>query len=163
MFKFFESLVDPFCTYEETDTPPKEISNFLNFKYKNQPIEEIQKNIQQDIFNISGDISLPDSDTALLSLDRIDYLEEKIKEMSNDLPPLKEFILPGGSEFNSRLHIARTTCRNSERSLVAMHQKQDRNDLHAKYLNRLSDYLFLLARVVGLKKNQEEEHWELKK
>lgn len=121
------------------------------------------KNIQQDIFNISGDISLPDGDTALLSVDRIDYLEEKIKEMSNDLPPLKEFILPGGSEFNSRLHIARTTCRNSERSLVAMHQKQERNDLHAKYLNRLSDYLFLLARVVRLKKNQEEEHWELNK
>ena len=96
-------------------------------------------------------------------MDRIDYLEEKIKEMSNDLPPLKEFILPGGSEFNSRLHIARTTCRNSERSLVAMHQKQERNDLHAKYLNRLSDYLFLLARVVRLKKNQEEEHWELNK
>ena len=89
--------------------------------------------------------------------------EEKIKEMSDDLPPLKEFILPGGSEFNSRLHIARTTCRNSERSLVAMHQKQERNDLHAKYLNRLSDYLFLLARVVRLKKNQEEEHWELNK
>lgn len=121
------------------------------------------KNIQQDIFNISGDISLPDGDTALLSIDRIDYLEEKIKEMSNDLPPLKEFILPGGSEFNSRLHIARTTCRNSERSLVAMHQKQERNDLHAKYLNRLSDYLFLLARVVRLKKNQKEEHWELNK
>ena len=121
------------------------------------------KNIQQDIFNISGDISLPDGDTALLSVDRIDYLEEKIKEMSNDLPPLKEFILPGGGEFNSRLHIARTTCRNSERSLVAMYQKQKRNDLHAKYLNRLSDYLFLLARVVRLKKNQEEEHWELNK
>ena len=94
---------------------------------------------------------------------RMSGLEEKIKEMSNDLPPLKEFILPGGSEFNSRLHIARTTCRNSERSLVAMYQKQERNDLHAKYLNRLSDYLFLLARVVRLKKNQEEEHWELNK
>ena len=83
--------------------------------------------------------------------------------MSDNLPPLKEFILPGGSEFNSRLHIARTTCRKSERSLVAMHQKQKRNDIHAKYLNRLSDYLFLLARVVRLEKNQEEEHWELNK
>ena len=121
------------------------------------------KNIQQDIFNISGDISLPEGNTALLSVDRIDYLEKKIKEMSNNLPPLKEFILPGGSEFNSRLHIARTTCRKSERSLVAMYQKQKRNDIHAKYLNRLSDYLFLLARVVRLEKNQEEEHWELNK
>ena len=59
------------------------------------------KNIQQDIFNISGDISLPDRDTALLSMDRIDYLEEKIKEMSNDLPPLKNSYCP--EEVNSIL------------------------------------------------------------
>jgi cob(I)alamin adenosyltransferase len=83
--------------------------------------------------------------------------------MSKNLPPLKEFILPGGSEFNARLHILRTTARNTERCLVAMHEDEGRNILHLKYLNRLSDYLFLLARAVGLSEDIEEEHWELNK
>ena len=82
---------------------------------------------------------------------------------THELQPLKEFILPGGSEFNARLHILRTTARNTERCLVAMQQDEGINTLHSKYLNRLSDYLFLLARVVGLSENLEEEHWELNK
>ena len=121
------------------------------------------KNIQQDIFNISGDLSLPNSDVSLLKEERIIHLEKMIKNMNEKLPPLEEFILPGGSEFNARLHIARTTCRNSERSLVSLHLEQDKNEIHAKYLNRLSDYLFLLARDVAQSKNQSEEHWELEK
>ncbi|MDA9935565.1 cob(I)yrinic acid a,c-diamide adenosyltransferase [Candidatus Marinimicrobia bacterium] len=121
------------------------------------------KSIQQDIFNISGDISLPDGKSKLLKEERIFFLEDKIKVMSKNLPPLKEFILPGGSEFNARLHILRTTARNTERCLVAMQQDEGKNSLHLKYLNRLSDYLFLLARAVGLSENLEEEHWELNK
>ena len=76
---------------------------------------------------------------------------------------LEEFILPGGSELNARLHIARTTCRNSERSLVSLHLEHNKNEIHAKYLNRLSDYLFLLARDIAQSENQNEEHWELEK
>ena len=121
------------------------------------------KSIQQDIFNISGDISLPSKKSNLLKEERISFLEHEIKLMSKKLPPLKEFILPGGSELNARLHIARTTSRITERSLVAMQQDEGINALHARYLNRLSDYLFLLARAVGLAKNIEEEHWELNK
>ena len=121
------------------------------------------KNIQQDIFNISGDLSLPNSDISLLKEERIIHLEKMIKSMNEELPPLEEFILPGGSEFNARLHIARTTCRNSERSLVSLHLEHNKNEIHAKYLNRLSDYLFLLARDVAQSKNQSEEHWELEK
>ena len=121
------------------------------------------KNIQQDIFNISGDLSLPNSDVSLLKEERIIHLEKMIKSMNEKLPPLEEFILPGGSELNARLHIARTTCRNSERSLVSLHLDHDKNEIHAKYLNRLSDYLFLLARDVAQSENQNEEHWELEK
>jgi cob(I)alamin adenosyltransferase len=128
-----------------------------------EKISEELKSIQQDIFNISGDISLPGKESKLLKEERIFFLENEIKVMSKKLPPLKEFILPGGSEFNARLHILRTTSRNTERCLVAMQQDEGRNELHAQYLNRLSDYLFLLARVVGLSKNLEEEHWELNK
>ena len=65
------------------------------------------KNIQQDIFNISGDISLPGSRSGLLKKERLCTIEEHIDKMTKNLPPLKEFILPGGSEFISRLHISK--------------------------------------------------------
>ena len=121
------------------------------------------KNIQQDIFNISGDISLPDIESVLLKKDRIKAIEDQIDIITNKLPPLKEFILPGGSELISRLHIARTSCRNAERSLISMYGNQNLNHLHAKYMNRLSDYLFLLARLVKHNEGVKEEHWDLEK
>ena len=121
------------------------------------------KKIQQDIFNISGDISLPDSESVLLKKERIKDIEDQIDIITNKLPPLKEFILPGGSELISRLHIARTSCRNAERSLISMYGNDNLNQLHAKYMNRLSDYLFLLARLVKHNEGAKEEHWDLEK
>ena len=121
------------------------------------------KKIQQDIFNISGDISLPDSESVLLKKERIKDIEDHIDIITNKLPPLKEFILPGGSELISRLHIARTSCRNAERSLISMYGNKNLNQLHAKYMNRLSDYLFLLARLVKHNEGVKEEHWDLEK
>ena len=121
------------------------------------------KKIQQDIFNISGDISLPDSESVLLKKERIKDIEDHIDIIAKKLPPLKEFILPGGSELISRLHIARTSCRNAERSLISMYGNENLNQLHAKYMNRLSDYLFLLARLVKHNEGVKEEHWDLEK
>jgi len=128
----------------------------------NHIIEELKK-IQQDIFNISGDVSLPDRESVLLKKDRIGYIENKIDKITKELPPLKEFILPGGSECISRLHISRTSCRKAERSLISMCEHTELNDLHAKYINRLSDYLFLLARFVKHTEGVNEEHWALEK
>ena len=121
------------------------------------------KKIQQDIFNISGDISLPDSESVLLKKERIKDIEDHVDIIANKLPPLKEFILPGGSELISRLHISRTSCRNAERSLISMYGNENLNQLHAKYMNRLSDYLFLLARLVKHNEGVKEEHWDLEK
>jgi len=128
----------------------------------NQIGRELKK-IQQDIFNISGDISLPGSESVLLNKERIKDIEDQIDIITNKLPPLKEFILPGGSELISRLHIARTSCRNAERSLISMYDTDNLNQLHAKYMNRLSDYLFLLARLVKHNEGVKEEHWNLEK
>ena len=128
----------------------------------NHIIEELKK-IQQDIFNISGDISLPDRESVLLTEERILYIESQIDKITKELPPLKEFILPGGSECISRLHISRTSCRKAERSLISMYDDTELNELHTKYMNRLSDYLFLLARLVKHTEGVNEEHWALKK
>ena len=131
--------------------------------FSDSQIGQELKKIQQDIFNISGDISLPDSESALLKKERIKDIEDDFDIINNKLPPLKEFILPGGSELISRLHIARTSCRNAERSLISMYGNENLNQLHAKYMNRLSDYLFLLARLVKHNEGVKEEHWDLEK
>ncbi|MBJ12515.1 MAG: hypothetical protein CMG62_05475 [Candidatus Marinimicrobia bacterium] len=80
-----------------------------------------------------------------------------MENINNKLKPLSEFVLPGGSELSSRIHLARSECRNAERRLVSIHKKS--NNLHIPYLNRLSDYLFVLARFANSKKGQKENMW----
>ncbi|MCS5644681.1 MAG: ATP:cob(I)alamin adenosyltransferase, partial [Candidatus Marinimicrobia bacterium] len=80
--------------------------------------------------------------------------------MNKELPPLKEFILPGGSELSSRIHIARTECRDTERTLVALGEVESITDLQRHYLNRLSDYLFILARKVKNDEGSTEVTWD---
>ncbi len=99
--------------------------------------------IQQDIFNIGGEASMSDTDIALLDDSCISRLESAIEEMNGKLPPLKEFILPGGDEFCARLHVTRTVCRRAERSAVGLSLKESNV---VPYLNRLSDFLWSAAR-----------------
>ena len=142
-----------------------ELNTFIGFAAAILPEKpEIDlKSIQNDLLNIGAEISIPNSDKKFINQDRIIYLEKEIELINNELPPLKEFILPGGSELISRLHIARTSCRNAERSLISMYGNDNLNQLHAKYMNRLSDYLFLLARLVKHNEGAKEEHWDLEK
>ncbi len=130
---------------------------------KNKELAKSLKNIQQDIFNIGADMSMPERDADLLNKDRITDLEHQVEKITDVLPPLKEFILPGGSELISRIHIARTTCRNAERAMISMFNSEGANILHGKYINRLSDYLFLLARLVKHNEGVKEEHWTFEK
>ena len=130
---------------------------------KNKELAKSLKNIQQDIFNIGADMSLPERDADLLKKERLTDLEHQIDSITNVLPPLKEFILPGGNELISRIHIARTTCRNTERAMVSMFNSEGVNELHGKYINRLSDYLFSLARLVKHNEGVEEEQWAFEK
>ena len=71
--------------------------------------------------------------------------------------------MPGGNELISRIHIARTTCRNTERAMISMFNSEGVNELHGKYINRLSDYLFSLARLVKHNEGVEEEQWAFEK
>ena len=129
----------------------------------NKELTKPLKNIQQDIFNIGADMSLPERDADLLKKERLTDLEHQIDSITNILPPLKEFILPGGNELISRIHIARTTCRNTERAMVSMFNNEGIDELHGKYINRLSDYLFSLARLVKYNEGVKDEHWTLEK
>ena len=115
-------------------------------------------NIQNDILNLGGEVVVPNIEKVLLIEDRINILENETETLNKTLPPLKEFILPGGDELSSRLHVARAVCRRAERSVVRLTEREGGEELRwIRYLNRLSDFLFVLARS---KNSQSEEIWD---
>ncbi len=91
--------------------------------------------------------------------ENIQWLEEKIDEMNENLPPLQYFILPGGHPAVSFCHIARTVCRRTERRMTALYEAQPFDNKYLEYINRLSDYLFVLARKLSKDLGAEEVPW----
>ena len=106
---------------------------------------ETLQSVQQDIFKIGFAIS----DSCTLEQERILVLERQIDQLQHQLPPQTHFILPGGSVAASQAHICRTTCRRAERKLVALSHTQPIDKTGLAYINRLSDYLFVVARFVN--------------
>ena len=120
--------------------------------------------VQEELFILGADLSAPwraktPKPVPRIGSDHIRRLEREIDVCSDRLPPLKNFILPGGSEIGASLHMARAVCRRAERSLTPL-LKRDRTLTHAQiYLNRLSDYLFVLARTASRLSRQPEKIW----
>jgi cob(I)alamin adenosyltransferase len=90
------------------------------------------------------------------------FLGQKIDEMETELPPITQFILPGGNTAISSAHIARTTCRRAERRILEIPAEHEVPEFVVPYINRLSDYLFVLARYITLKTNAQEIPWTSK-
>jgi cob(I)alamin adenosyltransferase len=108
--------------------------------------------IQNELFDLGADLSVPfDEGDGKLRIDQaaIDRLEDDCDRANEPLPPLKSFVLPGGSEQAARLHVARAVCRRAEREVLATAQERAVNPLASIYLNRLSDLLFILARAAN--------------
>lgn len=95
-----------------------------------------------------------------LSESDIEYLEKEIDAMDAVLPPMRFFVLPGGHRFVSECHIARTVCRRTERLTIALAAQEEVQPLVIKYLNRLSDYLFVLGRKISHELGTEETPWK---
>lgn len=110
--------------------------------------DDILSRIQHDLFDLGADISTPyPAEKALRITDaQVKRLENEIDELNAELSPLESFVLPGGLRIAAHLHVARATCRRAERAVVALKGKYDINPLAQKYINRLSDLLFVLAR-----------------
>lgn len=128
-------------------------------------VEEL-KAIQDLLFVIGANLaSEPKKENAVpdLTPDDIQLLEQAIDRMDSSLPALKHFILPGGHPAVSHAHVARTVCRRAERLVVALAQEEVVADIIIRYLNRLSDYLFVLARKIGHELGVEERKWEPRK
>ncbi|MEO0582113.1 MAG: cob(I)yrinic acid a,c-diamide adenosyltransferase [Bacteroidota bacterium] len=126
-------------------------------------IERIRA-IQHDLFNIGSHLA-NDPEKSKFQLPPFDAsaivdLEESIDQMNEELPPLKNFILPGGHLANSTAHLGRTVCRRAERRVVALNQESPLDPAILKYLNRLSDWLFVFGRAIVHKVNGEEILWK---
>ena len=115
--------------------------------------------IQNDLLNIGAEISIPNSDNSFLHQDRIVHLDKEIELINKELPPLREFILPGGNEICSRILLARSICRRTERDLVSLNNKEQISPRVLQYMNRLSDYLFVLARMLIKISESDELQW----
>jgi len=114
------------------------------------------KVIQNDLFNVGGELS---SSQTLIKQTSINWLEKHLDKLNDDLPPLKEFILPGGGEAAAVCHLARSVCRRAERQLVAANREQSINPELLAYVNRLSDLLFVMARSITQQMGEEETYW----
>lgn len=119
-------------------------------------IQDVLTSIQQDLFNLGAELCPPHH--TFITEEKILFLEKMIDQWNETLPPLKEFILPRGNFLVAHTHLARAICRRAERNLVSLHQEKPVSIYCLQYLNRLSDWLFVLARV--LMKDQKEILWE---
>ena len=144
------------CAYGEVD----ELNSFLGLartKIADPELQQLLERIQNELFVLGGDLAVPLPDPSQESTDRqrrigaaeIENLEKTIDRYNETLPPLQEFILPAGNEAGAIFHVARAVARRAERAVVRLAQTEKLNPHVLIYLNRLSDLLFVLARVAN--------------
>ena len=112
---------------------------------------------QHELFDLGGELCMPGF--TLVPDSYVDGLEKQLDMFNEDLPPLKDFILPGGSEAAARCHLARTIARRAERRVISFSKNEDVNPASIRYLNRLSDLLFVIARVLARHDGGSEVLW----
>jgi len=122
------------------------------------------RDIQRDLFSVGAQLANPrsaeeSSGRFHLEPRRIEILEEAIDRFETELPPLRQFILAGGGPAGALLHVARTVCRRGERRVVALARNVAIDEVVIRYLNRLSDFLFVLARLINHRQGQQEIPW----
>jgi len=120
-------------------------------------IDRIGSAIQQKLFDLGGELCIPGAVT--MTEHDVTAIESELDELNADLPPLKDFVLPGGSSSAAACHMARAICRRAERRLVSLAQETDVNEYSIRYLNRLSDLLFVIARALNTHERVPEVLW----
>ena len=128
-------------------------------------IRELIIKIQNELFVVGSDLSNPDLESTenRVSSDMVEFLEHKIDQFNENLDPLTNFILPGGDNLASFIHLARAVARRAETKVVALSEKEEINKNCEKYLNRLSDLLFVLARTINKRTNNVDVLWKSSK
>ncbi|MBX2881521.1 MAG: cob(I)yrinic acid a,c-diamide adenosyltransferase [Granulosicoccus sp.] len=120
--------------------------------------QQVMHEIQHHLFDLGGELCIPGHES--IEQGHIDWLETTLDHFNEQLPPLKEFILPGGSLAAANCHLARTVCRRAERLVVSLQRTETVPPFSLKYLNRLSDLLFVLSRVIARQDGGQEVLWQ---
>jgi cob(I)alamin adenosyltransferase len=121
-------------------------------------VREVLTQAQHDLFDLGGELCIPGM--AMVHADDIERLEQVLDAFNEDLPPLKDFILPGGGLAAAHCHLARTICRRAEREVVTLARHDAVRGEALRYLNRLSDLLFVIARVLARASGHGEVLWQ---
>jgi cob(I)alamin adenosyltransferase len=123
-----------------------------------EAVREELSAVQNDLFDLGGELAVPGH--AMMSERQVLRLEAQVERFNGDLAPLKEFILPGGTRAAALAHLTRTVCRRAEREIVALARKEPFGETGRIYLNRLSDLLFVLGRVLNREAGAGDVLWK---
>jgi len=140
------------------------IIGLITTKNVNERIKDVLIDLNNLLFVAGSDVATPLEPKPRFNIDRIDethilWLEKLLDEYTNELPELKNFILPGGTEVSALLQFARTTCRRAERYAVELSMNENFGEYIVKFLNRLSDFLFTAARMANFLEGIEDVKW----
>lgn len=124
-------------------------------------IDQVLSDTQHDLFDLGGELSIPGY--VMLTAHQVARLDEHLAHYNQSLPRLEEFILPGGSRAAAVAHVARTVCRRAERALVSLARVEAVQETARQYLNRLSDLLFVLSRILNRYAGGSDVQWQQKK
>jgi ATP:cob(I)alamin adenosyltransferase len=129
-----------------------------------EPLSEIivstLTRVQHDLFDLGGEICIPGYE--MVKAERVSALEATLDQLNDQLEPLQEFILPGGTRAAAYCHLARTVCRRAERQLTRLSREETVTPVSLQYLNRLSDLLFVMCRIINKNANQADVLWKNK-
>lgn len=125
---------------------------------KNKVMVQQLHQVQNELFNLGGELAMPDM--SLVSSEAVESLGKNAEEWNRDLPPLTEFVIPGQCQTSAFAHVARCVARRAERSLVRLSEAHTVKPSMIAYLNRLSDYLFILSREIAREKTSQEPQWQ---
>jgi cob(I)alamin adenosyltransferase len=154
-----DARVDTYGEVDELNAAVGAAGAFL----EDRELKSILTEIQRDLFSVGAELADPrhrgSRQKSKLDPARVTTLEETIDRFETELQPLRQFILAGGAPAGALLHVARTVCRRAERRVVALASVEDVNPVIVEYLNRLSDFLFVMARLVNQRQGQQEIPW----
>jgi cob(I)alamin adenosyltransferase len=154
--------ITAYGTVDETNATVGFARSHLSGQPGFSELDPVLSRIQHDLFVLGADLATPHGARPVvprIDEDHIGYLEQAIDRFDGELPPLKHFILPGGSTAASALHLVRTVCRRAERLTIAAGKGDQINRNASIYLNRLSDFAFVAARWVNRQAGIDEEKW----
>lgn len=121
-------------------------------------IVQVLTRVQHDLFDLGGEVCIPGH--VMVKAERVTALENILDELNDELSPLKEFILPGGTRAAAYCHLARTVCRRAERQLIRLNREEQVTEISLQYLNRLSDLLFVMSRAINKQAGCADVLWK---